>query len=544
MEGRFWLPRVNRAEGYAQAAFVKMPITVQESYKYEEVNGTFDFAALPPQVTDSARQARTLNIGFGGGGAPLSQEARDSIETERRRRARQVGWRYSQLPPDSARLVDSLITAKALLKEGAPTDTLFTRRQREVRDSVAGAVRRAARTAVRERSCRETGFYTRTQTRFEGELAYAVRVPCDSMALLTSKELPASAYDPNEQVFSMKDAEQLASALDLSLVPAWYPQRPTYEVGTNRVRYNRVEALSWGPSVRMQLGKGYTARAEARIGVGDWSPNAELGLDRSNGRTTIGGTVYRRLRAMNEFGDPLTFGAGLGAFLYGRDEGLYFRVWGAEGSWTRTTNAGPVGVRVFAERHDAARAQTNFSVFGNLANSVALRDLPVREGRTSRGLDPAGWQLLSDVRTEAAAGTQAYARGLVELTVSKRLARWLGLAVTGSTGTATDSVPVQRAFTVGGLRTVRGQLSGTNIGDSYWFARNELTWSPGAAVRPSVFYDIGWAGRRADYASPGRPMSGFGAGLSILDGALRFDLSRGIHPLRITRLDVSLEARF
>ena len=422
-----------------------------------------------------------------------------------------------------------------------------------MRDSLTTALRDSSRRLVRARSCAESGFYTRTRTRFEGELAYAVRVPCDSTQLLTSRELPASPYDPNEQAFSMKDAEQLAAALDLSLVPAWYPQRPTWELGSTRARYNRVEGLSWGPAMSVVLGRGYTARAEARIGLGDRTPNASLGVEKSNGRTTIGGGAYRRLRVANDFGDPLTFGASLGALLYGRDEGLYFRAWGGDLSWTRQTSAGPVGVRAFVERHDAARATTDFAVIQDLGASVLLRELPVRAGtyagvsanlRTSRGLDPKGWRLLGELRGEAAGGTATYARGLGEATVSKRLASWLGVAVTGSAGVATDSVPAQRAFYLGGLRTVRGQLAATNAGTAYWFTRSELTWKPDAAIRPSVFYDAGWAGRRADFASPGRPMSGFGAGLSILDGAIRFDLSRGVHPRQLTRFDMSLEARF
>lgn len=548
-EGRFWLPRVNRAEGYAQVTFMRMPITVEEGYRYEAVNGDQPFAALPPAVTDSAREARSINISLSTGSA----EQRDSAFQARRERSRMLGWRYSQLPADSARLVDSLVDARKLADRAGSTDSVALRRLRRVRDSLTTALRDSSRRLVRARSCKETGYYTRTRTRFEGELAYAVRVPCDSMALLASNELPSSPYDPNEQVFSLRDAEQLAAALDLSLVPAWSPQPPVFELGSTRARYNRVEGLSWGPAVSWVLGKGYTARAEARIGLGDRTPNGGIALEKSNGRTTIGAAAYRRLRVANDFGDPLTFGASLGALLYGRDEGLYFRAWGGEASWTRQTAAGPVGVRAFVERHDVARATTGFALIGDVDGSSALRELPAREGtyaglaanwRASRGLDPRGWRLLAELRGEAAGGTATYARGLGEATVSRRVASWLGLAVTGSAGVASDDVPAQRAFWLGGLRTVRGQLAATQGGTAYWFTRSELTWKPDAAVRPSIFHDIGWAGARGDFASPGRPMSGVGAGLSILDGAIRFDLARGLHPRQLTRFDVSLEARF
>jgi hypothetical protein len=64
------------------------------------------------------------------------------------------------------------------------------------------------------------------------------------------------------------------------------------------------------------------------------------------------------------------------------------------------------------------------------------------------------------------------------------------------------------------------------------------------AARPALFYDIGWAGRRADVADPGRPLSGAGAGLSLLDGLLRVDVARGIWPERRWRADLYLEVRF
>ena len=63
-------------------------------------------------------------------------------------------------------------------------------------------------------------------------------------------------------------------------------------------------------------------------------------------------------------------------------------------------------------------------------------------------------------------------------------------------------------------------------------------------VRPVVFGDLGWAGPRDGWRSPGRPMSGVGVGASFLDGMIRVDLSRGIHPRVQTRFDLYLEARF
>jgi hypothetical protein len=64
------------------------------------------------------------------------------------------------------------------------------------------------------------------------------------------------------------------------------------------------------------------------------------------------------------------------------------------------------------------------------------------------------------------------------------------------------------------------------------------------AARPTLFYDMGWAGSRLNFARPGRPMSGAGVGLSLLDGIARIDVARGIWPEHRWRVDFSLDARF
>src|SRR5262250_2294306 len=49
-EGRFWLPRLRYAEAYAQVSFMKVPVKVEESFKYSSVNGkdTIPTIPLPP----------------------------------------------------------------------------------------------------------------------------------------------------------------------------------------------------------------------------------------------------------------------------------------------------------------------------------------------------------------------------------------------------------------------------------------------------------------------------------------------------------------
>jgi hypothetical protein len=66
------------------------------------------------------------------------------------------------------------------------------------------------------------------------------------------------------------------------------------------------------------------------------------------------------------------------------------------------------------------------------------------------------------------------------------------------------------------------------------------------AVRPVVFGDLGWAGDRREWRSIGTPLAGVGAGISILDGLVRFDVARGLQPAdqRRFRVETYLEGRF
>jgi hemolysin activation/secretion protein len=177
-------------------------------------------------------------------------------------------------------------------------------------------------------------------------------------------------------------------------------------------------------------------------------------------------------------------------------------------------------------------------------------------------VDPAGARLTTRVRAEGAwarydlarnqfGGAESrsapYARGMAEASLARPFGA-LAASLTGAAGVAAgDRVPVQRLFYVGGLQTVRGQfaqpLGAGYVGNSFWLARAEVGAS-NVGFRPTVFYDAGWAGPRARFARPGRPLSGAGVGASFLDGLLRADLARGIAPQRAWRFDLSLDARF
>ena len=80
------------------------------------------------------------------------------------------------------------------------------------------------------------------------------------------------------------------------------------------------------------------------------------------------------------------------------------------------------------------------------------------------------------------------------------------------------------------------------MGDAFWLVRTET--AVGRAARLALFYDVGWAGARANFTRPGRPLSGAGIGLGLFDGLIRLDVARGIWPERSWRTDLYLGARF
>lgn len=491
--GRFWLPRSQSMEAEAQAAFMRLPVHFEQSFRYTSVSGSLDSAAALP-VTPVLAEGDT-------------KAWRDSVRA---------------LPPAE-------------------------------RDSA-----RARRLAASRGQCDSGDTRSTSSTRFDGALTVVSRIPCDTLSLVTSAALPESIFDEGDLLFDQRMQDALVEAsLALGDQAMWAPQLPVlkYGLGDGLLRYNRVEGLSPALAAEMQLGRGYQARAVARIGTADWQPNAELSLTRTDGRRTLSGGVYRRLASSNDWGEPLGLSSSLSGLLFGRDEGFYYRSWGAEIGGLgigRRLGDGTFSWRLFSERHDAADVETQFALYNKVADEQFLPNIAAAEGSVTGmgarwvrtfGLDPRRFRLLADLRGEGGVGSFTYGRALVDLTLSRGLGERVDGALTVSGGSTVGGVPVQRQFFLGGPQSIRGQDGGAMIGDAYWMTRAEVTTSA-IAFRPVLFYDLGWAGARGDWRTPGRLASGGGAGLSVLDGLFRFDLSRGSYPQKQWRLDMYMEARF
>jgi hypothetical protein len=378
-------------------------------------------------------------------------------------------------------------------------------------------------------------------------------ITCDSLKLANSPDLPGSIYDKGEETFGGVEMDDLVKqALSMGAQSDFSPLPATAE--WDNMRYNRIEGLSFGGRADKQLGAGYTLHADGRIGVADRQPNVEISGARSDLRRTVAVTAYNRLVSASDWGNPLTLGSSISAFLFGRDEGFYYRASGLELTSVPDEAAGGAFIwSLFAEQERTAVQRTTFSVARVTHGSQFEPNFEAQRGvfigaRTrytgTIGLDPQGFRLFTDFRLESAfADTGAYGRAAVDLTASHGIGDAGAAALTVAAGTSAGILPVQRFWYLGGSQTVRGQRPGREVGDAFWLARAEVARGIGV-IRPVVFADFGWAGDRRNWSKIGLPMSGVGVGTSIMDGLIRFDVARGINPERQWRVDTYIEARF
>lgn len=489
-EGRWWLPRRQAAEGEAQVTFVRIPSVMEQRFEYNSVNAV---QPLAPIVVDSSS-------------LPLGRAARERIDSLER----------------------GLTAAERLERRRAAS---------------------AERDRIRAELCAATGFSR--SSRLSDSVLVEIRVPCDSATLVNSPALPATIFREGDDPLTESDVKMLERALGMASQAIWSPTAPTFHYGIDLVRYNRVEGLSVGAELRQQFGAGFTGQLLGRIGVADLHPRAELLLSRSDAWRTIGFGAYERLGVANDWGTPLDLGASLNALFFGRDEGLYYRATGVELSG-RGLAGSMFSWRLFGEQHRAASIETHFSL-PHAINGYRFRDNILADRadllgaaarfQGSRGLDPEGLRMLADLRAEGATGDFDFARAMLDLTLSRGLFGKVQGSLTGAGGTSRGIVPTQRLWYLGGVHTIRGQPLAAASGDAFWMGRGELGYSA-EAVRPSLFYDLGWAGDRRDWRTPGRPLSGAGVGMSVLDGLLRLDVAKGLRPNRGFRVDLTLEARF
>lgn len=491
-EGLYWLPRVVSVEGEVKALGMRGTARYAHTFEYASVNERLDGMPRRPAVT--AQQRDTL-------------------------------------------LADSLGLT------GAPRDSLFKAQRRS---------RRVARREAERTRCEDTAASYRYANIQHG-IYTVIDMPCDTVSFVTHPILPPSIFEATEELFTEADREGMMSALGFEAQAEWEPQPPVirYGIGDGLLRFNRVEGLSAGVIGEQRLGRGLTADARLQLGIADLQPNGELGLSRTDLRREFRIGAYRRLVAADDWGSPFSLGASLSALLFARDDAIYYRAWGVELTGRESSDS-QASWRIFAERHDPARVETQRSL-PNLLSGREFSGNIEAERRTSIGAsarvhhtlgwNPRGMRTFLDMRVEGAAGGAMYGRLAGDATFSRGIGDVLAASVTLSAGSSIGALPIQRQWFLGGSHTIRGQEPGAAVGDSYWMGRVELGGSRTGA-RPVVFYDMGWAGDRGEWGRTAVPVSGAGIGLSFLDGVARLDLAAGMRPSRGLQLRLYLDSRF
>jgi hypothetical protein len=374
-------------------------------------------------------------------------------------------------------------------------------------------------------------------------------LPNDTASLAISPELPESIYDQDDGLLSDSEMRRILDQVSRGAPAPWQLIRPQFRWGSLDLwRYNRVEGLSGGADVKLELGP-VNADATLRLGLADLSPNAEIGVTRPGVTSDRRLAVYRRLDAVGADDRSLGMGNSLTSLLFGRDDGDYFRALGAEVTRTPTGSSDGVSVRAYFEYQSSTRKHTDFS-FANVFGDAAFREnIAADEAdqagaeivlRGSRGLDPAGWRGGATLSLQGEAGSYRFIKPGLRLTGAAPLPASLIGSVEVAGGSTFGEVPVQSLWYLGGARTVRGYEGNSARGNAFWRGRAEVAGAaPGARI--VLFSDAGWAGDRDDVQLDPLLLSA-GVGVSFLDGLVRLDLARALREPKGWRLDLHLDA--
>jgi len=368
----------------------------------------------------------------------------------------------------------------------------------------------------------------------------------DSGALASSPELP-DPITTGAPLMSGKEAGDLAGELRRVAADPWIFTRPSIRRAPLLLRYNRVEALSVGARQTVDFGP-FAADGTLRIATATGEPDVEIGLSRESAVRRLRLVAYRRLTAANPAERPLSLSNSLGALLWGRDNGDYFRATGVElrGAPPRAERAW-MEWRLFGEHQARVSRETDatfrglFSGFDFRPNIAADPADQLGAALTLRPLVGArflGAEWGAELGVEGQAGSFGFARPSATLRGALPLGG-LSAAVEAAAGTTLGDVPVQSLWRLGGPGTLRGYDGSSAAGTAFWRGRGELGTGSGA-TRVALFSDVGWAGERGGFTIQ-RPLWSVGAGFSVLEGLFRVDLARALRQPTGWRLELYMD---
>jgi len=497
---RWWMPRYVAIDAEAQAGPMKVPVRFERIYEGYQVEG-----GTPPPAGSTFQPAGT--------------------------------WRRHSLV-DSLRAAGDTAAADSVRRERR--ECIRQASRDSTLDSLAAKERRQ-QVRVRIRVC----------TGEDADTSLVVVVPRDTAALLANPDLGRPILDMGD-VISENELAQLGREIGA------IPERPWQARGVlpdgvgalvRYARYNRVEALSLGAGASLDMGR-LSLDGVARVGIADLEPNFDLTLTRPTRDADFRLGVYRRLAAANPDTRPLGPLNSMMALLAQRDDGQYFRSLGVEVTG-KATNPEFLEWRLYAEHQQRAGVHTQASL-PRLFSSANAFNPNIAAGRA----DEVGSTLLlrgsralsrfvrvgAEATGEIAYGTFDFTRGSITLHSTITPSGPLAVAFEGALGSSAGTPPVQSSWFLGGPATLRGYDGGVMLGTAFWRARAEIA-NGFPAFRLALFSDVGWAGDRASFPG-GRSLLGVGAGVSILDGIVRLDLSHALRAPTGWRLDFYLDGIF
>lgn len=312
-------------------------------------------------------------------------------------------------------------------------------------------------------------------------------------------------------------------------------------------RYNRAEGASLGWGYAWRPGPPYLAMlVAARYAFTDRRLQASLRLRRDGLRSRLDVEAYREMRDADPLAPGLTVPNAIAAALFARDDGAYFFAQGGGLRYQRPLGRGAdltLRARYGEEAPPLRLAHSGLNDWLGGTGSFQ-RNAPVVAGHfgvaaleLAGGGRPFGWRF----GLEGTAGTRSRARAWLAATARSHLVGGMDLTASGWLGVGVgDSVP-QRDFRLGGEKTLRGYPAGALRGMSAWAVGVDVALGRGD-VTPLVFADAGQAAVRGARFG-GEPAYSFGAGVSVLSGALRLQAARPVAPHARWRVSLVIGAR-
>jgi hypothetical protein len=309
-------------------------------------------------------------------------------------------------------------------------------------------------------------------------------------------------------------------------------------------RFNRVQGVSLGGGYQVRPGPAFTTLlGTGRYSFGDQRATGGLTWrrDAPGGRLNV--EAFHDVREVEPWTRGSGFGNSLNAIFAGNDDADYYLATGGGISFSsygrkllRNAEFG-----VYFERQRSMITEVSSGINDGLGgNGIFPFNSPITDGDFVRAFAMRNSfagpielaQGVEGLFGEDVASTRIWGSARLPFTVLDRT----GELNVRAGGLAGDMVP-QMLYRVGGPQTVRGFDYGERRGDAFWSAQLDFGLKKDGVISPVIFGDIGDA-----TFSGFDPLIGIGGGVSLLEGFIRLNLSKGLEPDRDLRFDLLFRA--